>query len=173
LGVVGQDVMLFNETVRANIAYGDRAGASDAEVQAAARAANAHRFIERLPRGYDTPLGERGFGLSGGERQRLAIARALLRDPEILILDEATTALDAEAEREVQEALARLCAGRTVFVIAHRLSTVARAERVVVLENGRVVEQGTQAQLLATDGFFSRMQERQVAGAGELGAGGE
>jgi len=165
LGVVGQDVILFNETVRANIAYGDRAGATDAEIRAAARAANAHGFIERLPRGYDTALGDRGYGLSGGERQRLAIARALLRDPEILILDEATAALDAEAEREVQEALVRLCAGRTVLVIAHRLSTIARADRIVVMENGRVVEEGTHAELCALDGAFSRMQELQAVGS--------
>jgi ABC-type multidrug transport system fused ATPase/permease subunit len=162
LGIVGQDVVLFPETVRANIAYGDRAGATDAEVRAAARAANAHGFIERLPQGYDTLLGDRGFGLSGGERQRIAIARALLRDPEILILDEATAALDAEAEREVQEALARLSQGRTVLVIAHRLSTVARADRVVVLDHGRVVEEGTRAQLVAADGAFSRMLELQA-----------
>jgi ABC-type multidrug transport system fused ATPase/permease subunit len=162
LGIVSQDVVLFNDTVRANIAYGDRAAATDQDVRAAARAANAHEFIERLPLGYQTPLGERGFGLSGGERQRIAIARALLRDPAILILDEATAALDAQAEREVQEALMRLCAGRTVFVIAHRLSTVARADRVVVLENGRVVEAGTHDQLLAADGTFSRMRELQA-----------
>jgi subfamily B ATP-binding cassette protein MsbA len=164
LGVVSQDVVLFNETVRANIAYGDRADAGPAEVEAAARAANAHDFITRLPLGYDTPLGDRGFGLSGGERQRLAIARALLRDPEILILDEATAALDAEAEREVQDALGRLMAGRTVFVIAHRLSTVARADRIVVLENGRVVEEGGHGELMRADGVFSRMQELQGVG---------
>ena len=171
LGVVGQDVILFNETVRANIAYGDRAGATDAEVRAAARAAHAHEFIERLPRGYDTPLGDRGYGLSGGERQRLAIARALLRDPEILILDEATAALDAAAEREVQEALVRLCAGRTVLVIAHRLSTITRADRIVVMDNGRVVEEGTPAELSALDGAFSRMQELQAVGGGVRGDG--
>jgi ABC-type multidrug transport system fused ATPase/permease subunit len=164
LGVVSQDVVLFNETVRANIAYGDRADAGPAEVEAAARAANAHDFITRLPLGYDTPLGDRGFGLSGGERQRLAIARALLRDPEILILDEATAALDAEAEREVQDALGRLMTCRTVFVIAHRLSTVARADRIVVLENGRVVEEGGHGELMRADGVFSRMQELQGVG---------
>jgi subfamily B ATP-binding cassette protein MsbA len=165
LGIVSQDVVLFNETVRANIAYGDRAAASQAEVEAAARAANAHEFIRALPQGYQTRLGDRGFGLSGGERQRIAIARALLRDPRILILDEATAALDAEAEREVQEALARLCAGRTVFVIAHRLSTVARADRIVVLENGRVVEEGTHEELRKAEGAFSRMQELQMIGS--------
>jgi subfamily B ATP-binding cassette protein MsbA len=164
LGVVSQDVVLFNETVRANIAYGDRAAATRAEVEDAARAANAHGFIRSLPQGYDTPLGDRGFGLSGGERQRIAIARALLRNPEILILDEATAALDAEAEREVREALTRLCAGRTVFVIAHRLSTVAHADRIVVLENGRVVEEGTHEELRRAEGVFSRMQELQMIG---------
>ena len=162
LGIVSQDVVLFNETVRANIAYGDRAGATDAEIEAAARAANAHDFIVRLPNGYATPLGERGARLSGGERQRIAIARALLRDPPVLILDEATAALDAEAEREVQEAFARLLAGRTVLVIAHRLSTVARADRIVVLDRGRIVEEGGHDDLVARSGLYARMQELQV-----------
>jgi subfamily B ATP-binding cassette protein MsbA len=162
LGIVSQDVVLFNETVRANIAYGDRAGATDAQIEAAARAANAHDFIERLPDGYATPLGERGARLSGGERQRIAIARALLRDPPVLILDEATAALDAEAEREVQEAFARLLAGRTVLVIAHRLSTVARADRIVVLDRGRIVEEGGHDDLVARSGLYARMQELQV-----------
>jgi subfamily B ATP-binding cassette protein MsbA len=171
LGIVSQDVVLFNETVRANIAYGDRAGATQAQVEAAARAANAHDFIQRLPQGYDTPLGDRGFGLSGGERQRIAIARALLRDPPILILDEATAALDSEAEREVQEALARLLAGRTVFVIAHRLSTIAHADRIVVIEAGRVVEEGSHDELVAASGTYARMQELQVIGSGANGLG--
>jgi subfamily B ATP-binding cassette protein MsbA len=169
LGIVSQDVVLFNETVRANIAYGDRAGATQAQVEAAARAANAHDFIQRLPQGYETPLGDRGFGLSGGERQRIAIARALLRDPPILILDEATAALDSEAEREVQEALARLLAGRTVFVIAHRLSTIAHADRIVVIEAGRVVEEGSHDELVAASGTYARMQELQVIGSGADG----
>ena len=162
LGIVSQDTVLLHESVRANIAYGDRAGASFAEIEAAARAANAADFIARLPQGYDTVIGERGVRLSGGERQRLAIARALLRDPPLLILDEATAHLDAEAEREVQEAIARLMAGRTVLVIAHRLATVAHADRVVVLEQGRVVEEGPPAALLAAGGRYQRMVELQA-----------
>ncbi len=162
LGIVSQDPVLFNDTARANIAYGDRAGASDAEVEAAARAANAHGFITRLPAGYDTVVGERGSRLSGGERQRVAIARALLRDPPILILDEATAQLDAEAEREVQEAIARLLEGRTVLVIAHRLATVARADRIIVLDAGRVVEAGSHEELVAAGGMYGRLHAMQV-----------
>jgi subfamily B ATP-binding cassette protein MsbA len=161
LGIVGQGTVLFNDTVRANIAYGDRAGASDAAIERAARAANAHAFIMRLPAGYDTVLGERGERLSGGERQRIAIARALLRDPPVLILDEATAALDAEAEREVQQAVARLMAGRTVLVIAHRLATIRRADRIVVLEAGRVVETGSHEALVAAGGLYGRLHELQ------------
>jgi ATP-binding cassette, subfamily B, bacterial MsbA len=157
LGIVSQDTVLLHETVRANIAYGDRADASLPEIEAAARAANAAGFIARLPDGYDTVIGERGVRLSGGERQRLAIARALLRDPPLLILDEATAHLDAEAEREVQEAIARLMAGRTVLVIAHRLATVAHADRVVVLDGGRIVEDGPPAALLVAGGRYQRM----------------
>ncbi len=157
LGLVGQHTVLFNDTVRRNIAYGDQAGASDANVEAAARAANAHAFIERLPRGYDTVLGERGMRLSGGERQRIAIARALLRDPPILILDEATSSLDVESERLVQQAIARLLENRTVFVIAHRLSTVARADHIVVLEQGQVVERGRHADLIRAGGLYQRL----------------
>jgi ATP-binding cassette, subfamily B, bacterial MsbA len=157
LGVVSQHTVLFNETVRDNIAYGDQRGASDAAVEAAARAANAHDFIVRLPRGYRTPLGERGLRLSGGERQRIAIARALLRDPPILILDEATSSLDTESERLVQEALARLFEHRTVFVIAHRLSTIARADHIVVLDGGRVVERGRHAELIRGGGLYQRL----------------
>ncbi|RMH11225.1 MAG: ABC transporter ATP-binding protein, partial [Gemmatimonadetes bacterium] len=141
LGVVAQETVLFHDTVRANIAYG-LDDVDEERLVAAARAANADGFIRRLPQGYDTVVGERGAELSGGQRQRLAIARALLRDPPILILDEATSALDTEAERLVQDALERLLEGRTVFVIAHRLSTVRRADRIVVLEDGRIVEQG-------------------------------
>jgi subfamily B ATP-binding cassette protein MsbA len=164
LGIVSQDTVLLHETVRANIAYGDRADASRAEIEAAARAAHAAGFIARLPEGYDTVIGERGVRLSGGERQRLAIARALLRDPPLLILDEATAQLDAEAEREVQEAVARLMAGRTVLVIAHRLATVAHADRVIVLDGGRIVEEGPPAALLAAGGRYHRMVELQTLG---------
>jgi subfamily B ATP-binding cassette protein MsbA len=138
-GIVSQHTVLFHDTVRANIAYGDRAGATLAQVERAARAAHAHEFIQRLPHGYDTILGERGLRLSGGERQRIALSRALLRDAPILLLDEATSALDPESERLVQDALRRLVAHRTVLVVAHRASTVAYADRVVRLERGRLV----------------------------------
>jgi ABC-type multidrug transport system fused ATPase/permease subunit len=138
LGIVSQHAVLFHDTVMRNIAYGDRAGASREEVEAAARAANAHEFIERLPQGYHTVLGERGSRLSGGERQRIAIARALLREPEILLLDEATSSLDAESERLIHEAIGRLAGARTVLMVAHRSSTVAYADRVLRLERGRL-----------------------------------
>lgn len=161
MGIVSQETVLFNDTVRANIAYGALDRYSAAEIEAAARAANAQAFIERLPDGYDTLLGERGTRLSGGERQRIAIARALLRDPPILILDEATSALDTESERLVQEAIDRLLAGRTVFVIAHRLSTVQHATQILVLERGRVVERGRHEELLAAGGLYRRLYELQ------------
>ena len=161
-GIVSQDTVLFNDTVRSNIAYGTVDRFSDAQVEAAARAANAHTFITELPEGYDTVLGERGTRLSGGQRQRLAIARALLTDPPILILDEATSALDTESERLVQEAIDRLLAGRTVFVIAHRLSTVVHADQILVLERGEIVERGTHAQLLALRGIYHRLHAAQL-----------
>jgi subfamily B ATP-binding cassette protein MsbA len=156
-GIVSQDTVLFNDTVRANIAYGSADRYSQAQVEAAARAANAHAFIAELPLGYETVLGERGTRLSGGQRQRIAIARALLVDPPILILDEATSALDTESERLVQEAIDRLLAGRTVFVIAHRLSTITHATQILVLDRGRVIERGTHAALLGLGGVYARL----------------
>jgi subfamily B ATP-binding cassette protein MsbA len=163
-GIVSQDTVLFNDTVRANIAYGAGDRYSQAQIEAAARAANAHEFIAALPEGYDTVLGERGTRLSGGQRQRLAIARALLTDPPILILDEATSALDTESERLVQEALDRLLAGRTTFVIAHRLSTIVHATQILVLDAGQVVERGTHDALLARGGAYARLHALQQRG---------
>jgi len=160
LGVVSQDTVLFHDTVRSNIAYATDS-VSDAEVEAAARAAHAHEFISRLPLGYDTVVGERGTQLSGGQRQRIAIARAILRDPPILILDEATSALDSESERLVQEAMERLLVGRTVFVIAHRLSTVQKADQILVMEAGRIVEVGEHEALLVAGGLYRRLHELQ------------
>jgi subfamily B ATP-binding cassette protein MsbA len=165
-GIVSQDTVLFNDTVRANVAFG-RTQVSPAQLEAAARAANAMSFIEELPEGWDTNLGERGSRLSGGQRQRLAIARALLSDPPILILDEATSALDVESERLVQEAIDRLLAGRTVFVIAHRLATIQHADRILVLERGQLVEQGTHADLLARNGAYARLHAMQFSRGSE------
>jgi subfamily B ATP-binding cassette protein MsbA len=160
-GIVSQDTVLFNDTVRNNIAYGGQGRFTDAQVEQAARAANAHGFISELPDRYETILGERGTRLSGGQRQRIAIARALLVDPPILILDEATSALDTESERLVQEAIDRLLAGRTVFVIAHRLSTVEHADQILVLDRGRIVERGTHTELLAKRGAYWRLHSMQ------------
>ncbi len=160
IGVVSQEIVLFDDSVRNNIAYG-LTGVAEADVVRAAEAAYAHPFILRLPAGYDTVIGERGVTLSGGERQRLAIARALLRNPPILILDEATSALDPESEAIVQRALANLMANRTTFVIAHRLSTVQRATRIVVLDRGRIIEEGTHDTLLARPGAYSHLYRMQ------------
>jgi ATP-binding cassette, subfamily B, bacterial MsbA len=170
-GIVSQDTVLFNDTVRNNVAYGAGDKYTDAQVEAAARAANAHEFIAALPDGYATVLGERGTRLSGGQRQRIAIARALLVDPPILILDEATSALDTESERLVQEAVDRLLAGRTVFVIAHRLSTIVHADQILVLDRGRIVERGTHAQLLAERGAYHRLHALQFRDDERISAG--
>ncbi|NCW45139.1 MAG: ABC transporter ATP-binding protein [Gemmatimonadaceae bacterium] len=159
-GIVSQDTVLFNDTVRANVAFG-RPDATSTQLESAARAANALAFIEALPDGWDTNLGERGTRLSGGQRQRLAIARALLSDPPILILDEATSALDVESERLVQEAIDRLLEGRTVFVIAHRLATIQHANRILVLDGGRLVEEGTHEALLLRGGAYARLHAMQ------------
>jgi len=162
IGVVTQQTILFNDTVRHNVAYGNLTATED-EIIAALKAAYAFDFVTALPDGLDTVIGEQGVRLSGGERQRLAIARALLKDPPILILDEATSSLDSESEREVQQALDRLITGRTTLVIAHRLSTVRGAQRIVVLDEGRIVETGTHADLLQKDGHYCRLYEMQFA----------
>ena len=162
MGFVSQHTVIFNDSVRTNIAYGDLANASLESVKTAARAANADSFIEKLPNGYDTLLGERGMRLSGGERQRIALARVLLKDPPILVLDEATSALDMEAERLVQEAIARLLENRTVLVVAHRLSTVARADQIAVLEGGQLVELGSHDELVSAGGVYQRLHKLEV-----------
>jgi ATP-binding cassette subfamily B protein len=167
IAYVGQDVFLFRGTVRDNIALG-RPGASQAEIVEAAKAAHAHDFISAFPAGYDTQVGERGLQLSGGERQRIAIARALIKDAPIILLDEATAALDSESEHHVQEAIARLCAGRTTIVIAHRLTTVMHADRILVIEAGQLVEAGRHDELLRKGGryaaFYRLQLKRQSAG---------
>ncbi len=162
LGIVSQETVLFHDTVWANIAYGSPDVLQE-DVERAAMAAHAHDFIRELPQAYDTVVGERGTELSGGQRQRLAIARAILRNPPILVFDEATSSLDTEAERLVQEAIERLLEGRTVFVIAHRLSTVQRADQILVLDQGRIVERGTHQELLEAEGLYHRLYELQFS----------
>ncbi|MGR3485946.1 MAG: ABCB family ABC transporter ATP-binding protein/permease [Paracoccaceae bacterium] len=163
IGVVPQDTVLFNDTIRYNIAYG-REGATQEDVERAAKAASIHDFVLALPEGYDTQVGERGLKLSGGEKQRVGIARTLLKDPPVLILDEATSALDTETEADIQDALARAGAGRTVLTIAHRLSTITGADEIVVLEAGRIVERGTHDALLSRGGRYAQLWQRQMAG---------
>jgi subfamily B ATP-binding cassette protein MsbA len=160
IGLVPQETTLFGGTIRDNIAYG-KLDATNAELESVARAAHAHEFILEFPDGYNTIVGERGVKLSGGQRQRIAIARALLKNPAILILDEATSSLDSESERLVQDALETLMQGRTTFVIAHRLSTVRRANRIVVLDQGKIIEEGTHEELLATDGLYKQLYDIQ------------
>jgi subfamily B ATP-binding cassette protein MsbA len=160
ISLVAQEAAIFNDTIRANIAFG-RPGTTHAEIEQAARAAAAHDFITALPQGYDTVAGDRGGNLSGGERQRIALARAFLRDAPILLLDEATSALDAESEAKVQEALERLAKGRTVLVIAHRLATVRNADRILVLDGGRVAEMGAHGDLMAKNGLYTRLNQLQ------------
>lgn len=160
MGVVSQEIVLFNGTVRDNIMYG-KPGATDAEIIAAAKAANAHDFISSFPKGYDSEIGERGVKLSGGQKQRLSIARAILKNPRLIVLDEATASLDTESEHLIQEALARLLAGRTCLVIAHRLSTIQSADRIVVLDQGAIAESGTHEQLLGLNGKYRKLYDMQ------------
>ena len=167
IAYVGQTVHLFRGTVRDNIRYG-KLGATEAEIVAAAKAAHAHDFIMAFPHGYDTPVGEHGLQLSGGQRQRIEIARALIKDAPIILLDEATASLDSESERHVQEAIAELCKGRTTLVIAHRLSTIMHADRILVIENGAMIESGRHDELLRKSGryaSFYRLQLREQAPA--------
>ena len=160
MGSVTQETILFNDTVARNIAYG-KEDAPFEEIVRAAKLANAHQFIDRMPDGYSTMIGERGVKLSGGERQRIAIARSVLRNPQILIFDEATASLDSHSERLIQQAISRLMEGRTAIVIAHRLSTVKNADKIIVLDQGEVVESGSHAELIAKEGLYRRLYDMQ------------
>ncbi len=161
MGIVSQEAVLFNDTVRNNIAFGTE-GVSDEAIEAAAKAANAHEFIVRMPGGYNANIGDRGGKLSGGQRQRLTIARALLKNPPVLILDEATSALDSESEQLVQFALERLLQNRTALVIAHRLSTVQDADEIIVLDQGRIVERGTHESLMQQGQIYRKLVDLQA-----------
>ena len=161
IAIVSQNVTLFNDNIFNNIAYGELAGSSVEKVQAAAKVAHAHEFIEQMEQGYNTHIGDDGVMLSGGQRQRIAIARAVLKNAPILILDEATSALDTDSERHIQAALEQLMRDRTTFVIAHRLSTVEKADRILVMEKGRIVEQGTHRQLLKLEGRYAQLHNNQ------------
>jgi ATP-binding cassette subfamily B protein len=160
IGMVTQESYLFHDTIRANLLYA-QPGATQAAIEAACRAANIHEFIAALPDGYDTVVGERGYRLSGGEKQRIAIARVILKNPRILVLDEATSALDSQTEALIQQALERVMVGRTSIVIAHRLSTILAADVILVLQQGRLVEQGTHAELLAQGGVYAALYQTQ------------
>ncbi len=168
VATVLQDTFLFNATVRENLLYG-KPDAGEVEIMSAAKAAHAHEFIQQLPQGYDTEIGERGVRLSGGQRQRLALARAILADPRILILDEATSSVDAEAEYLIQQALDEVMKGRTSLVIAHRLSTIRGADKIIALHDGRVREIGSHQELLARGGLYSQLYQRQLDLAGTEG----
>ncbi len=167
--MVTQETYLFNDTIRANLLYA-RPDATDAEIEAACRAANIHHFIAGLPDGYDTVVGNRGYRLSGGEKQRVAIARVILKDPRILVLDEATSSLDSQSEALIQQALERIMQGRTSLVIAHRLSTVLAADVILVIDRGQLVERGTHVELLARGGLYAQLYETQFRHAQGSGA---
>jgi subfamily B ATP-binding cassette protein MsbA len=162
IGIVTQETILFNDTVSANIAYGT--DMDKERIIEAAKTANAHDFITKMPDGYDTVIGERGFKISGGEKQRLAIARAIFKNPPILIFDEATSQLDSESEKLVQQAIDRLMEGRTVFVIAHRLSTIKHADTIIVMENGRIIDSGKHQELIDRAGLYKKLYNMQFAG---------